>query len=176
MTGRLTLNAGNAANALFVFQIGTLLTTASGPGSAVVQITNPGANDAVFWVVGSATIGTSTAFLGNILALSQIALQTNATIGCGRALNQTPGPVTMDTNTISIGCVGVPGELSSNGLSGRGFEFDTVPGKVVTTTGEVVSFPGPVLSRTVPEPGTLVLLGLGLAGLFTFRKRLFPVA
>lgn len=146
LTGTLTLDAQGAPNALFVFQIGTLLTTASGPGGAAVQIINPGSNDAVYWVVGSATIGTYTSFQGNILALSAITLNTGATIGCGRALNQTPGPVTMDTNTISIGCssaTGVTGEEFSNGLSGT----------------------------AVPEPGTLVLLGTGIVGFVARRRR-----
>jgi hypothetical protein len=177
LTGTLTLNAGGAANALFVFDIGTTLTTASGPGSAAVQIINPGANDAVYWVIGSAaTLGTYTSFEGNILALSQIALQTGATIGCGRALNQTPGPVTMDTNTISIGCSGVTGEGRSNGLSG-GASLEFSGGEIVIAgTETILSVPGTILSSAVPEPGTLVLFGFGLMGLFASRKNLFPVA
>lgn len=164
LTGTLTLNAQGLENALFVFQIGTNLNTASGPGGAAVQISNPGLNDAVYWVVGSATIGTYTAFQGNILGLSGIVLKTGATIGCGRALNQIPGPVTMDTNTISIGCTGVvTGEKSSNGLSGNGLAFDT-GGNVVDTAGRVVA-------TAVPEPGTLVLLGSGIAGLVARRRR-----
>ncbi|MHB1333671.1 MAG: ice-binding family protein, partial [Sulfuriferula sp.] len=56
LTGTLTLNALNNPNALFVFQIGTTLTTAS---NAVVSVLNGGANDGVFWQVGSsATLGT----------------------------------------------------------------------------------------------------------------------
>ena len=179
LTGTLTLNAQGATNALFVFNIGTTLTTASGPGSAAVQIINPGPNDAVYWVVGSAaTIGTYTSLEGNILAHDQIALQTGATIGCGRALNQTPGPVTMDTNTISIGCSGVTGEAGSNGLSGgTSLEFSASGGEVINAgTGTVVSAPGTILSFAVPEPGTLVLFGFGLVGLFASRRRLFPVA
>jgi hypothetical protein len=54
----------------------------------------------VFWQVGnSATLGTDTAFLGNILASSSITLDTGATF-CGRALAETAA-VTLDTNTIS---------------------------------------------------------------------------
>ncbi len=178
LTGTLTLNAGGVANALFVFNIGSTLTTASGPGNAAVQIINPGANDAVYWVVGSAaTIGTYTSFEGNILALSQIALETGATIDCGRALNKTPGPVTMDTNTISIGCSHVTGEGGSNGLSGgtslefsggeSGGEVVIAPG--LPGAGTVVSVAGRVLS--VPEPGTLALLSLAFVGIGWARQR-----
>ncbi len=164
LTGTLTLDAQGLANAFFVFQTGTTLTTASGPGSAAVQIINPGLNDGVYWVVGSAaTLGTDTAFQGNVLALNQIALQTGATIGCGRALNQTPGPVTMDTNTISAVCEGVTGEGGGNGLSG-GLEIDSI-GRVVDVTGY------PLPTARVPEPGTLLLLGSGLVGMIAWRKK-----
>ena len=85
---------------------------------------NSGADDGVFWQVGSsATLGTGTAFEGNILALASITLNTTATILNGRALAQT-GAVTMDTNTISNVCpIGGPGN-GGPGYSG-GLEFDT---------------------------------------------------
>ena len=58
----------------------------------------------VYWQVGSsATLGSTTAFAGNILAHDSISLDTGATISCGSALAQTGG-VTMDTNQISVGC------------------------------------------------------------------------
>ena len=61
----------------------------------------------VWWrVVSSATLGTNTSLLGNILALTSISLNTGATLN-GRALAQT-GAVTMDDNTITTG-VCVPG-------------------------------------------------------------------
>jgi Ice-binding-like/PEP-CTERM motif len=163
--GILTLNAQGLNNQSFIFQIGsTLITSSATTGtmpSSEVQIENPGSNDALYWVVGSAaTIGTYTQFEGNILSLSQIALETGATIGCGRALNQTPGPVTMDTNTISIGCSGVTGETTSGGLTGGG------------TTLIVPAPGGGTQTITVPEPSTFALLLTGLAIVLLMLRKL----
>jgi hypothetical protein len=121
LTGTLTLNNLGNPNALFVFQIGTTLTTAS--NSSVIF--SSGLTDSnVFWQVGSsATLGTTTSFQGNILALQSITLNNGATIGCGSAL-AINGAVTLDNNVIGGGC-------SS--------------------------------TSTVPEPGTMGLLGTGLA-------------
>ena len=65
--GVLTLDAQGLSNAFFVFQIGsTLITSSADSGSntsARVQIINAGANDSLYWQVGSAaTIGTYTQF------------------------------------------------------------------------------------------------------------------
>jgi len=64
----------------------------------------------VFWQVGSsATVGTSTSFVGNILALTSIALTTGASLD-GRALARN-GAVTLDSNKItSNSCAPVAGE------------------------------------------------------------------
>ena len=96
LTGTLHLDDSANPNARFVFQIGSTLTTAS--ASSVVLTGGP--DDNVFWQVGSsATLGTSTAFEGNILALTSITLNTDASIGCGSALARN-GAVTLDTNFI----------------------------------------------------------------------------
>jgi hypothetical protein len=102
-----TLTLEGTPGALFVFQIGSSLTT--GTGSAVIFIDSltgkPMTDPNIFWQVGSsATLGTTTAFEGNILALSSITLNTGATITCGSALAQN-GAVTLQGNTIS-GCGG----------------------------------------------------------------------
>ena len=103
LTGTLTLNGAGT----YIFQIGSTLVTAS--GSRVVLIGGAQPCD-VFWQVGSsATIATSTTFLGNIMALTSIAMQTGATLN-GRALARN-GAVTLDTNRIiqPSGCgYGVP--------------------------------------------------------------------
>jgi hypothetical protein len=97
VTGTLTLNAQGSAASVFIFKIGSTLTTAS--GSSVVM-TNGGSQCNVFWQVGSsATIGTSTSFAGNILALTSISLTTSAKV-VGRALARN-GAVTLDTNNVT---------------------------------------------------------------------------
>jgi hypothetical protein len=96
ITGTLTLDGGNDPNAVFIFQAGDTLTTET--GSSVV-LENDAQSCNVFWQVGSsATIKTSSSFVGNILASDSITLNTSATID-GRVLAQT-GVVTMDDNTI----------------------------------------------------------------------------
>ena len=99
LNGTLILNAQGNANAVFVFEIGGTLTTLS---SSQVTIINGGTGNNVFWQIGgSATLGTSSQFAGNILALSNITLDTGADISCGRALALN-GAVTMNTNDVSI--------------------------------------------------------------------------
>ncbi|MEO5560187.1 MAG: ice-binding family protein [Dokdonella sp.] len=98
LTGTLTLDAQGDPGAVFVFQIGSTLTTAS--GSRVVVI-NGGSDCNVFWQVGSsATFGTTTQFVGNILVMASITFNTGASVS-GRALART-GAVTLDTNDATI--------------------------------------------------------------------------
>jgi hypothetical protein len=110
LTGTLVLDAQNVADAAFIFQIGSKLTTSSG---ASVRMINGASPCNVFWQVGSsATIGTNTAFVGNILALTSISLQTGASLA-GRALARN-GAVTLDDNQItSASCA--PGTGESDG-------------------------------------------------------------
>jgi Ice-binding-like/VPDSG-CTERM motif len=103
LTGVLTLNNEGNPDAVFVFQIGSTLTTAS--DSSVVTINDgsiPGLTPgiSVFWQIGSsATLGTGTDFEGNILANTSITANTGATID-GRLLAEN-GAVTLDDNTIT---------------------------------------------------------------------------
>ena len=121
LTGVLTLNGLGNPSSQFVFQVGSALTTAS--NSAVLLINGASGNN-VYWVVGSSvTLGTNTTFVGNIVALTSITLNTGATITCGRALARN-GAVTLDNNTITL-CVpggggGGGGDIPLNELFGEG--------------------------------------------------------
>lgn len=99
LTGALTLNGLGNPNSVFIFNIGSALTTAS---ASVVTLINGAQGGHVFWRVGSsATLGTTTSFAGDILANASITLNTGARITCGAAWAET-GAVTLDTNTISL--------------------------------------------------------------------------
>lgn len=97
LTGTLTLNALGNPNAVWVFQAGSTLTTAS---ASTVALINGASPCNVFWQIGSsATLGTNSNFTGTIMAEASITA-TTGTIIAGRALART-GSVTLDTNTIT---------------------------------------------------------------------------
>src|ERR1700726_557105 len=149
LTGTLTLDAQHNANAFWVFQIGSTLTTASASSVVIINQANHGDNG-LFWQVGSsATLGTTTDFLGNIVALTSITLNTDATDNCGRLLSRN-GAVTLHDNVVSIGCnaESIENEHGSHGLSGG------LSDSIAST----------------PESGTLLLVGCGMFGMVLLRK------
>ena len=97
LTGTLTLDAQGDPNAVFVFQAGSTLITASG---SRVKLVNGAQACNVFWQVGSsATLGTTTDLAGNILALTSITMNNGVTLN-GRALARN-GAVTLINDTIT---------------------------------------------------------------------------
>jgi hypothetical protein len=105
ITGALTLDAQGDPSAVWVFNIESTLITA--PASSVLII-NGGNACNVFWRVGSsATLDTTTAFQGNILALEDIDALTGATV-VGRLFARTAA-VDMDDNIVdSSSCAPTP--------------------------------------------------------------------
>ena len=96
-SGDLTLDAQGDANAVFIFQIASTLTTTSGRQVILAGSANA-AN--IFWQVGSsATLGTTSVSKGTIMADQSITLTTGATLD-GRALARIAA-VTMDSNTVT---------------------------------------------------------------------------
>jgi hypothetical protein len=98
LTGTLTLNGQGNSDAVFIIQVGSTLITAS---DSSVILTGGAQACHVYWQVGSsATLGTGTDFVGNILALTSITLDTGTSLD-GRALAEN-GAVTMDNNIITM--------------------------------------------------------------------------
>jgi len=166
LTGTLTLDAGGDSNAVWVFKTVSTLTTAS---SSSVQLTNGGQACNVFWQIGSsATLGTNTSFIGNILALTSIALQTGAKVS-GRALARN-GAVTLDSNTVAVAVCGVPPfnpipptlgktfnpvNIAMGGASLLTITLSNTNGTAASLTAPFIdTLPAGVVIAVAPNPGT----------------------
>jgi hypothetical protein len=160
LSGPLVLDGGGNLNAVFIFQTNSTLTTAS---SSTVTLINGAQECNVFWQVGSsATLGTGSTFVGNILALSSITVTTGVTVH-GRALARNAA-VTLDTDvftkpscaqtagatttTVAPGANGTPGTPTAS----------TIPGVHLAETGAPVR--NPVLLAV-----TLLAFGAAATGL-----------
>jgi hypothetical protein len=98
-SGDLTLNAQGDANAIWVFQIASNLTTVGGAGGNVILTGGAQAKN-IFWQTGSsATIGDYTNFKGNVLALTSITMNSGASAE-GRMLAINGAVVLTNTNVI----------------------------------------------------------------------------
>jgi len=156
LSGQLTLDAQGNPNAVFIFQAGSSLIV--GSGSQVNLIGGAQACD-VYWQVGSsATIGTSSAFVGNILALTSITMTTGATLQ-GSALARN-GAVTLDTNTITRATCAAPSgggssttSTTTSGGGSSGTSGSGAPGTVGGgTTQSSTGASGPTGASTPKQP------------------------
>ncbi len=78
-SGNLTLDAQGEPNAIWIFQIDSDLTTVGGAGGSIILTGGAQAKN-IFWQVGSsATIGDGTSFIGNVMALTSITMNSDAT-------------------------------------------------------------------------------------------------
>ena len=141
LTGTLTLNAGGDPNAVFIFQAGSSLTTAS---ASQVSLINGAQSCNVFWQVGSsATLGTGSGFDGTIIAFTSITVTTDVSVS-GRVLAQN-GAVTLDTDTISVPA------CTTTATTTVGATTTTAGG---TATGSVTTTPKVEKSTTTTKPTT----------------------
>ncbi len=147
LSGQLVLDGQGNPNAVFIFQAATTLITGS---ASSVEVINGASECNVFWQVGSsATLGTNSSFVGNILALTNITVSSGAVVH-GRALARNAA-VTLGSNTfVQPSCVPstalvAPATTTTTTAS----TSTTTPGAAVTTT-PVTSLPA--LSTTVVPP------------------------
>ena len=154
LTGQLTLNGGvttGASSAVFIFKAGSTLTTAS---HSSVLLTGGAQACHVYWQVGSsATVGTTTSFVGNILALTSISLKTGATIN-GRALARN-GAVTLDDNVFTHSACLAGSSPKSTTTSTTTTIAPTTTTTIAPTTTTVAPTPT-TTPTTAPTPTTTV--------------------
>jgi hypothetical protein len=96
-----TLDAQGDPNAIFIFQMGSTLTT--GPGAQVILAGGAKASN-IFWQVGSsATLNTTTIFKGNVLAAVTITVNNGSAVE-GRLLagSSSDGSVTVNASTVTV--------------------------------------------------------------------------
>jgi len=158
LSGQLVLDGQNNPNAVFIFQTDSTLITSSG---STIELINGASECNVFWQIGSsATLGTGSVFVGNILALTSITVQ-SAVVVHGRALAQT-GAVTLDNDTfVQPSCI--PTTVT------------TPPTTVPPTTTTAGSVPPPGSTDTTLAPGAdTTAPGTGVSTTFFFTDITLP--
>lgn len=162
LTGDLILNAGGNPNAVWVFQIPEALTTAS---NSRILLTNGASPCNVYWQIGSsATLGTTSTFVGTIMALTSIFVNQGASVE-GRALARN-GEVTLNNNRIFLGgcatggaTTGATAGTTTGGTTGA--TAGTTPGG---TTGATTGTTLGLIGGTLIGGPSVNLVGGGTSG------------
>ena len=162
-SGNLTLDAQGDANAVFIFQMASTLTTTAG-----LQVILAGGAQAsnIFWQVGSsATLGTNSVFKGTIMADQSITLTTGATLD-GRALARIAG-VTLQSNTITkpsaSTTTGMPAINQGGVVNLASYLAPVAAGSLAAVFGANLSS-GQASYSTIPLPTTLAGSSFQIAG------------
>lgn len=154
LTGPLVLDGAGDPSSVFIFQTNSSLITGSG---STVTLINGAQECNVFWQVGSsATLGSGSVFVGNILALTSITVNNSVTVH-GRALARN-GAVTLDNDTFTKPtCALLPSTGSTGGSDST--PVDT-GGGTVETIGTGTGTGTPAVGPGTPGTG----IGTGTPG------------
>jgi len=146
----ITLDGGGSNTAVWRFRFSSTFIMSEGSDVNVINV-GDGSGVGIYWFADSAATLDGDTLVGNVLARQLISSNGGLTLGCGR-LASAEAQVTLIQDTISLGCAG----FTDSGGVDQGNPSGT--------------------PKAIPVPGTLLLFGFALAGLFASRKRLFPVA
>jgi hypothetical protein len=151
LSGPLVLDGAGDRSSVFIFQTDSTLITGSG---STVTLINGAQECNVFWQVGSsATLGTGSVFVGNILALASITVNTRVTVH-GRALARNAA-VTLDDDTFTrptCATTTIPGD--STGTTPGDSTGTTPDGSTVTTPDDSTGTTPGDSTGTTPGGGT----------------------
>ena len=145
--GALTFDAQNDPDARFVVQIGTTLITTG--ASSMVLLNGAKARNIYFQVGTSATLGSGSSFIGNILAYAAITTVGGTSVN-GRLLALTEA-VTLDSNNVTS-----PGTLS---------QLLNISTRLKVQTDDNVSIGGFIITGNAPKRVIVRGIGPSLTGL-----------
>ncbi len=177
LTGTVTLDAQNDPSAVFIFQAGSTLITAS---NSTVALTGAAQACNVFWQVGSsATLGTGSNFSGSVLALTSATVQTGTTVS-GRVLARN-GQVSLDDTAITVPACATTSATSTTPTSSSGSTPTTSTPTSSTATTAVIPAGAPSTGAggafrsrdngLLVALGGLALAGAGIATAVAVRRR-----
>ena len=164
LSGQLVLDGQNNPNAVFIFQTDSTLITGSGSS---IQLINGASECNVFWQVGSsATLGSGSVFVGNILALTSVTVE-SAVVVHGRALARN-GAVTLDNDTFTQ-----PSCSPSTATTPTSSVPATTASSLPTTSFVLTNITLPQTGRTTRTTTTFALFALllGITSLAVARRR-----
>ena len=166
LSGHLVLDGQGNSAAVFIFETDSTLIT--GPGSSI-ELINGASECNIFWQVGSsATLATGSLFVGTVMALTSISVQTGAVVH-GRALARN-GSVTLDNNVFTApSCIPSTATAPSTTTT-------VAPAATVAPVTTIPVSPNVTLPRTGNDVGPTPLIGsialvVGAAALVLARRR-----